>query len=255
MPTMELAEYGRIADAEDRHWWYRNTRALMRDLLRPYIRPGIHVLDAGCGPGGNTALLTELDRVVGIDISPEAVHLANERYPRMEARVGDIADLPFDDGSFDIALAITVLAMVADDGRAVRELARVTRPGGAVLLIEPAIPRLRRSHDQVTRILRRYSLGRLEGLARDAGLTPVRTTHAYSFLVPPAVGLALAHRLRRPAARAASDLERDRLGGLFGALGSAERRLIARWDLPFGLSVIVLAERPGAPPGDTKLGA
>jgi ubiquinone/menaquinone biosynthesis C-methylase UbiE len=245
---VELEEYGRIADAEDRHWWYRNTRALIRELLAPYLRPGIRVLDAGCGPGGNTAWLTEVGEVVGVDNSAEAVRLATERHPEMDARVGDIADLPFDDSSFDLALAITVLALVPDDRRAVRELARVTRPGGAVLLMEPAMARLRRDHDVVTRILRRYSLDGLEALARDAGLIPVRATHAYSFLVPPALLLALAHRLKRPGARAASDLERDRLGGLFGAVATAERRVLAKRDLPLGLSVLVLAESPE--PGD-----
>jgi SAM-dependent methyltransferase len=241
---MELEEYARIADAEQRHWWYRSMPALMRAVLGDRLRPGLRILDAGCGPGANFGWLAPYGDVVGVDHSEEAVRLANERHPEMEALIGDITQLPFEDSSFDLALEITVVAMVPDDARAVAELARVTRRGGTVLLMEPAIPALRRDHDEVNRVLRRYRLAELEGLSRGAGLEVVRATHANSFLVPPAAALALAHRVKPPGAGSTSDFERDRLGGLFAALAAAERRVLARRDVPFGLSAIVIAERP-----------
>jgi hypothetical protein len=52
---VEVDEYARIAAAEDDHWWYRNTRALARDLLGPWLTQYPRILDAGCGPGGNGA--------------------------------------------------------------------------------------------------------------------------------------------------------------------------------------------------------
>jgi SAM-dependent methyltransferase len=241
---MEIEEYARIADAERRHWWYRAMPDLVRTLLGERLRPGLRILDAGCGPGANFEWLGRYGEVAGVDHSPEAIRLANQRHPETEAVVADITELPFDDASFDLALELTVLTVVEDDRRAVAELARVTRPGGAVLLLEPAIPRLRRAHDEVQGTVRRYSLDGLRLLAGGAGLTVRRATHANSFLVPPAAALALAHRLRRPASAPGSDLENDRLGGVFGALAAAERRLLARRDVPFGLSAAVVAERP-----------
>jgi ubiquinone/menaquinone biosynthesis C-methylase UbiE len=241
---MELAEYARIADAEDAHWWYRATRALMRDLLAPELRPGVRVLDAGCGPGGNSAWLAAYGDVVGIDSSPEAVRLARERHPEIEVEQGDIEELPFPDHSFDIALAITVLTLVENDGGAVAELARVVKPGGAVLLMEPAIPRLRRDHDAVIRALRRYRLADLARLAEDARLAVRRATYAYSFLLPAAAGLSIWHRMKPRAVAPRSDLQRDRLGAVFGRLAAVERRVLARRDVPIGLSVLVLAESP-----------
>ena len=241
---MELEEYARIADAERRHWWYRSMPDLVRTVLGARLRPGLRILDAGCGPGANYNWLSAYGEVVGIDYSPEAVRIANERHPQMEAVEADVTELPFEDASFDLVIEITVLFVVEDDRRAVAELARVTRPGGAVLLLEPAIPRLRRDHDDVQGTLRRYSLDGLRSLASDAGMTVGRATHANSFLVPPAAGLALAHRLRRPRAAPVSDLEHDRVGAVFGRLAAAERRLLARRDLPFGLSAIVVAEKP-----------
>ena len=241
---MEIEEYARIADAERHHWWYRSMPDLVRTVLGERLRPGLRILDAGCGPGANYGWLSTYGEVVGIDYSPEAVRLANARHPEMEALEADITALPFEDASFDVAIEITVLTVVEDDARAVAELARVTRPGGSVLLLEPAIPRLRRDHDDVQGTVRRYSLGGLRSLASDAGMTVGRATHANAFLVPPAAGLALAHRLRRPRAAPVSDLEQDRLGAVFERLAAAERRLLARRDLPFGLSAIVVADKP-----------
>ena len=241
---MELEEYARIADAEQRHWWYRSMPELVRTALGARLRPGIRILDAGCGPGANYEWLSDFGEVVGIDYSSEAVRLAGERHPEMEARQADIAALPFDDASFDVAIEITVLTVVEDDGRAVAELSRVTRSGGSVLLLEPAIPRLRREHDAVQGTVRRYSLDRLSSLATDAGMAVARATYANSFLVAPAVGQALAQRLRPRRGAPTSDLERNRLGGVFGRLAAAERRLLARRNVPFGLTAIVVAEKP-----------
>jgi len=234
---VDLAEYSRIAQAEEEHWWYRGTQALVRQLLAEDLRPGLRVLDAGCGPGGNSAWLAPQSEVVGIDASPEAIRLMN-------AVQGDIAALPFPDESFDLVLALTVLYLIEDDALATRELARVLRPGGAALLIEPANPWLRRDHDVVTHARRRYTVEGLRRLAEDAGLCPRRATYAYSFLLPPAMALAALHRVKPPRRPELSDLQRDRLGWLFRRLGERERWILRRRDIPFGLSAVVSAERP-----------
>jgi ubiquinone/menaquinone biosynthesis C-methylase UbiE len=238
---MEVEEYARIADAERGHWWYRAMPSLIRTVLGSRLRPGLRILDAGCGPGANFEWLRPYGDVVGVDYSPEAIRLANQRHPDTQAIVGDITALPFEDRS----LEITVLALVEQDQLAVDELARVTTPGGAVLLMEPAIPRLRRGHDDVNRVLRRYRLADLHAMAGRAGLTVRRATYANSFLVAPAAALAIAHRIRAAAVRPSSDLERDRLGAAFSALAAAERLVLARRDVPFGLSALIVAEKPG----------
>lgn len=242
---MELEEYGRIADAERTHWWYRSMPALMHAVLGPRLRPGLRILDAGCGPGANFEWMRPYGEISAVDLSPLAIELANERHPEVESAVADITALPFADESFDLAVEITVLTMVRDDALAVSELARVTRPGGTVLLMEPAYPSLYREHDAVQGAVRRYRLSALAARADDAGLAVERTTHCNSFLVPPAALLSLLHRIRRPApSEATSDFDRDRAGAAFYALASAERRLIARRDLPVGLSAIVVARKP-----------
>ena len=246
---MEVDEYARIAAAEDDHWWYRNTRSLMADLLAPWLRGDVvhgRILDAGCGPGGNGAWLATHGRVVGVDLSRDGLAFVRDRRPETAPVCATLERLPFDDASFDVVVAITVLYCVDDDRASIRELARVVRPGGAVLLVEPAFAWLTRAHDKTVHSRRRYTRPGLTGEARRAGLTVERATYAYSFLVPPAAVLAAAERVRpHAAADAGSDVERRSLDPVFARLGQAERGWLRGHDVPVGSTVVVLATRPG----------
>jgi len=247
---VEVEEYARIAAAEDEHWWYRNTRALALDLLASRLSGTRHILDAGCGPGGNGAWLAQYGSLVGIDVSPDALTFVRERRPEMLPVLGSLMELPFPDESFDAVLGITVLYTVRDDVGAFRELARVLAPGGVLLLLEPAFDSLRREHDLTVHGRRRYRRAELVERARENGLTVERSTYAYSFLAPPAAILGGVERVRRrahdatPAATAPeSDVERRSLDRVFAPLARLERRVLSRRDVPFGTSVIVVASR------------
>jgi SAM-dependent methyltransferase len=243
---VEIEEYARIAAAEDDHWWYRNTRAVMGDLLGPWLDRDRLVLDAGCGPGGNGAWLAAYGRVVGADLSPNGLAFVRDRRPETVPVCATLERLPFADASFDVVAAITVMYCVDDDRAAIRELGRVVKPGGAVLVMEPAFGWLTRAHDKTVHSRRRYRRGELARRVRDAGLTVSRASYLYSFLVPPAALLALAERLR-PHARedAGSDVERRSLDPVFARLAARERAWLRHHDLPFGTTVAVLATRSG----------
>jgi ubiquinone/menaquinone biosynthesis C-methylase UbiE len=244
---MEVEEYARIAAAEDDHWWYRNTRALMAELLRPWLKADQRILDAGCGPGGNGAWLAQHGRVVGVDLAREALEFVRARRSMTSPVQASAERLPFADGAFDIAVGITLLYTVRDDVAALGELARVLRAGGAVLLLEPAFPSLRRAHDVTVHGLRRYRRDELAGLAARSGLRVRRATYAYSFLAPPAAVLAVLERRRsritRSGSDTGSDVERHALDRVFAPLATSERRWLARHDLPVGTSVVVVATR------------
>lgn len=211
-------------------------------MLAPWLGRGQRSLDAGCGPGGNGAWLAEHGAVFGVDISADALEYVHGNRSEMLPARADLEALPFADQSFDQIVAITVLYTVADDAMAMRELARVLRPGGAVVLVEPAFEMLRRAHDSTVHSRRRYRRDDLVRLAEAAGLTLRRATYAYSFLAPPAAALGLVDRVRK-APPTDSDIERRTLDGLFAPLARAERRVLSRRDLRFGTSAIVLATR------------
>jgi SAM-dependent methyltransferase len=99
------------------------------------VRAGQRVLDVGCGPGALTAELVRrlgVDAVTAIDPSPPFVDAAAARFPRVDVRTGAAEDLPFADATFDAALAQLVVHFMTDPVQGLREMRRVTRPGGTV---------------------------------------------------------------------------------------------------------------------------
>jgi len=100
------------------------------------------VLEVGCGPGEAAEKIAAAGVTVeALDISDRMVELTCAR--GVSARVGDVQDLPFEDGSFDAALAAWMLYHVPDVERGIAELARVVRPGGRLVAVTNRIDHLR----------------------------------------------------------------------------------------------------------------
>ena len=241
---MELAEYRRMADVEDVHWWYRSTRALLQQLLASSLETGSRFLDVGCGTGATGGWLGDRGDLVAVDFERQALTLFGERHNSVGLVAADAGRLPLVTDAFDAVVCVTVLChrSIVDPAAVVRELARVVRPGGALCLWEPGVKRLDRAHDRVTHTGRRFSRRELADHVTAAGLTLERSTGAYAFLVPAAAAKTLIKR-----GKVASDLDHHAGGlrGVLGGLASAERRLLQRADLPFGLTVVAVGRKPG----------
>jgi SAM-dependent methyltransferase len=99
------------------------------------VRPGMRVLDVGCGSGalaGRLAEVTGGQRVAAVDPSEPFVEACRRRVPDADVRVASAESLPFDDGSFDLVLSQLVVNFMSDAPAGVSEMARVVKPGGAV---------------------------------------------------------------------------------------------------------------------------
>jgi ubiquinone/menaquinone biosynthesis C-methylase UbiE len=237
-------EYRRMAENEDKHWWYAATRALLQQELEGRLPVDGRFLDAGGGTGATCAWLAEHGELVASDFVVEAMTMYRELHPGALGYVpADVQHQPFADGSFDAVTCIGVLChrSIPDPLVAVGELARVVRPGGIVCMWEPGVRRLRRAHDRVTHTARRFSLAEVRSLAERAGLQVERATGAYSFLVPPAAIKAVLER-----GRERSDLGKHEggLGGVLARCAAAERAVLRRTSLPTGLALVVIARRP-----------
>lgn len=242
---MKLEEYARMYEAEERQWWYAGMRAIARALLDAHwtARPGVRLLDAGCGTGNNLVHLAQRGRPFGVDLSEEALRFCLTR--RVTVARGSVLALPFRDRSFGLVTSFDVLyhRWVSDDRAAVAELSRVLEPGGLLLVRVPALKMLWGAHDEAVLSRHRYTRGEIEALLRAAGLEVLRASYCNTLLFP----LLLARRtLDRLLGRHGSDVGflPAPLEWLFGALLRIEARLIPRLALPVGASVTALARKP-----------
>jgi len=116
----------------------RAEESSVRSLLAPRLRPGAVVLDAACGTGRHAAWLTASGyRAIGVDITAAMLRRAASAAPRASLVQGDILALPLTSGAVDAAVCSLALCHVPELAPALAEIARVLRPGGALLVSDP----------------------------------------------------------------------------------------------------------------------
>jgi SAM-dependent methyltransferase len=245
---LNAAEYAAMYRVEDTMWWYTGMRRISEAVLGERLRPGLTILDAGCGTGGNLAWLSRFGPAYGIDLSPLAMALASRRRLPGLAR-SSVLRLPFPAARFDLVTSYDVIYHldVSDDVAALREMRRVLRPGGVLLVRVPALERLRSGHDAAVHTRQRYSLRELRGKLERAGFTVERATYANSALFPLAAAARLLARTRRGEGdgRHESDVKPAPvlLNLALGAVMRAEAVALRALDLPVGLSAVAVGRR------------
>ena len=236
--------------AEERQWWYVGMRAITDALLAGRFPTGgrdgklPRLLDAGCGTGHNLRHLRDRARVLGVDLSTEALRFCRER--EVEAARASLLALPLGKDAVQVVTSFDVLyhAWVTDDAQAVRELVRVLAPGGLLLVRVPALEMLWGAHDEAVHSRHRYTAGELGALFESAGLEVVRTTYCNSLLFPM---LAVRRTLDRVLSRHGSDVEflPAPLEWLFLRLLRIEALLVGLgFRFPIGASVCALGRKP-----------
>jgi ubiquinone/menaquinone biosynthesis C-methylase UbiE len=129
-------------------WMQQRTAARELAFAVPHLKPGMNVIDCGCGPGSITIGVADIvapGQVTGVDIEPRQLEaartLALERGVRnVRFEPGSVYALPFPDATFDAAVAHFVIEHVNDPVRALRELRRVLKPGGFAAIKDPFYP-------------------------------------------------------------------------------------------------------------------
>jgi SAM-dependent methyltransferase len=248
--------YHRLAAREDTYWWHRARRRLAGGLLRRFdVPPQPRVIELGCGCGGNLGIFDELKPalVVGLDLSPLALDLARQKKPGSVLVRCDLSrPLPFADGSFDLATVFHVLyhGWVDDQRAALGRVARLLRPGGLLLLTEPAFAMLRRGFDRAVMGQRRYSIAGVRQLADGAGLTLVFASYFTSFAFPVALAGAALDRIRGGASShddfASVDYKplRQSLNETLFRIAALEADAIVRgWRIPLGVGLLAVLRK------------
>lgn len=137
-----LPDFDPVAQSYD--GWYKRRVGRIYDRLEkkavadllPSTANGDRLLEIGCGTGHWSAFFAERGfRVTGLDISAAMLTMARgRRIPGAEFCRGDAASVPFPDGTFDVAAAITVLEFVPEAGKVMEEMVRCVRSGGRIIV-------------------------------------------------------------------------------------------------------------------------
>lgn len=244
---MQAEEYEKMFQLEDTYWWFVGRRNLVRTMLDQYVgrSADANVLDFGCGTGANYELLSRYGRVVSQDYFQAPLDFCQRRGIGRLVRA-PAEKLPFKDDVFDLTAATDVLEHVERDAVVLAEAARVTRPGGHVMLTVPAYMFLWSEHDEALGHKRRYTPRQVRRVVEDAGLQVVKLTCYMTVLFPVAVIVRWVQRLLRRHTlppRTHHFMVPAFANQLLIDLQNIEAQVARAVNLPFGVSIFCLARK------------
>jgi len=245
---MSSLEIDTMRSVEDTLWWYRGLRGHVVRSITP-ARAEFELLDAGCGTGGMLARVREhfpQAVLTGLDYSERALELSERRKTGATLVQGSAESLPFRDAQFDVVLSLDVIVLHGiDDAKAIREMHRVLKGGGSLVINVAAFNFLRGSHDVATNMARRYTQPRLAGLLRDTGFTIETWSYWNMSLMPAVAAVRWVSRRKAQEAKVQSDLKPvwPPLNNALTALTKFELAVSRYVPLPFGTSLFVIARK------------
>ena len=252
---MEATAYQQFLELEREHWWFRGRRTVYLGLLEHHLggeRPP-RILDLGCGVGGFLGGLARLGgRVFPTDISAESLVRCRERgFPGGVVSSGYA--LPYATAAFDLVCLFDAIEHIEDDARVLREVARILKPGGLVMLTVPAYQFLYANNDRVAQHHRRYSRARLRAAIEPSGLSIERNSHSNVLLFPLILPAVLAIKALESFVPRKLDPDHTNLSwpmpawmhSLLHAIFAAELPFTRRFDWPAGHSIACIARKPG----------
>lgn len=235
--------------AEATHFWFRGFRSFVVPFLEQLSagRSDLRLLDCGCGTGHNLPLLRQYGHAFGFDLTPAGLAYAARRgVPIARA---NITQIPFRSETFDVLTSFDVLQYVDDDALAMREFARLLRPGGGIVVTAAAMEVLRGGHAAFWPEIRRYSPDRLRRIAEGAGLRVVRVSYLFGSLFPMVLAARLARRLGSGNDAQKEDWEMNvppaPLNAALTWVLQGEAAVSRYVPMPFGSSLMVVAVKSG----------
>ena len=230
---------------EQSHWWHIGRRLILAGFVEEICqrvtdrRP--RILDVGCGTGANLLMLSKYGDAEGVDVSEDALAFCRER-GLDKVKLGAGEELPYEDGTFDLVTAFDVVEHMDDDLAGLREMRRVLRPGGRVLLFVPAFMFLWGLQDDVSHHRRRYRMSGLRRVLEEAGFEIERTTYANITFFLPILLMRKLMRFTGIKAESENNINVSALNGILGRMLGAESLILKFMNLPFGVSGLCVAK-------------
>ena len=246
---MEQGIYRKMAHLESHHWWYLGRRDYLNGIIKTYISSPapVKVCEIGCGTGGNLEILSALGALDALELNDEARYFSEKKALAKNIRVypGSLPDdIPLTD-QYDAVFSLDVIEHIDNDDEALLALHKLVAKGGKLVLSVPAYMWLWSGHDEANHHRRRYTKKQLIALVESAGFRVVYASYFNTILFP----LAVAKRLLEPCLPSKNleeawqvDMPSTRANNLLSKIFGFERRWAGKWQIPFGLSIIIVAE-------------
>ncbi len=244
---MQQHTYAIMNRVEDSHWWYVGRRAILESFLERISAAlrtqdsGLKILDVGCGTGGNLEMLEKFGAAEGVDVSDDALEFCQSK--GLTVHKGLAEALPFEDESFDVVTALDVVEHLDDDVAGLKEMYRVTKTGGKTLIFVPAFMWLWGVQDDVSNHRIRYTKKQIVERLGKSGFEIERATYANITFFAPILGGRTLMRITGIKPESENNVNISALNGVFGKIFSSEKLWLKKFNIPFGVSIVVVAKK------------
>jgi len=228
-------EYHEMAKLQNSFWWHKGSEKIFNSVLKG--KRFKSVLNAGSGTG---RLSGKFGPTTNMDMHEKALEYCEKA--GLKTKRGNLNKIPFKE-EFSLVLATDVLYHKGVNiPRALRELNRVLKPGGTILVNDPAFEFLTSSHDVAMQTQKRFTRPELVKEIENAGFKIKKATYWNFFLFPL---IALMRLLKRGSSGKESDIKEINplINSILYFILVIESKLIRFVNFPFGVSVCVLAEK------------
>jgi SAM-dependent methyltransferase len=241
---MDGAIYHCMHEVEDHHWWFSGRRRIVNQLLERLPLPSSpRILDAGCGTGGNLAMLSRFGEVTGIERDHGARAIAIARGPWRIERANFPNEIPAFSDKFDLVVLLDVLEHIDEDAATLRALKRLLAPGGYLVITVPAFQFLWSRHDVEHHHMRRYVASDLRNLIQESGLRIQLLSYYNTWLFPLVAAIRLLDRIFGSQQVGGNlKLPGTMINRILSGVFSSERHVLTRTCLPFGVSLLAVAQ-------------
>lgn len=238
---MRIDLYQDLYDLENKHWWHISKKTIVTSFVGKFLKKrNANILDIGCGTGKNLESLKEYGKIYGLDSAKEAISFCKQR--GLNIRLGQAENIPFKSDFFDLVTLLDVLEHT-DDNKTLKEVYRVLKKDGLLILSVPAFSWLWSKWDDILNHKRRYNKKDLIILLKHYNFTIIYITYLYSFLVFPAL---IIRKIKQRFSNGYSSdfkLSNTILNKIILFISGIEFMLAKKKPIPFGTSIFVIAKK------------
>ncbi|MCS6886461.1 MAG: class I SAM-dependent methyltransferase [Acidobacteriota bacterium] len=235
-------------ELENDYWWFVARRNLVVEVVNTLLAGYDYkasIFDVGCGTGATLEAIQQYGEVFGTDMAQAAIEFCRKRGLQRLA-ISRLEQLGYLSESFDLVTALDVLEHVDQDLKAMAEIYRILKPGGAVVITVPAYGFLWSEHDEALHHRRRYAAYELRNKLSLVGFEIERCSYFISTLFFPILIIRILQGIFKKSTHPKTSLVRlpKLVNSLLIYLLKIEQLIFRYINLPFGVSLVCIAKKP-----------